>query len=107
MKNDHDLTPSLHCFVVNYTGLTFWPYAFNDNRPATLMVGYDQSGRLMRKVYVCGPRYIWYMTVKDEKQQVVIYGQENGEKRPAAGAIPWSAFQTDGEVCGTSESRPK
>lgn len=107
-KSSVDFDEYQFCFVVKYDGLTYWPLSFDDNRMAVLLAGYDESGRLARKVYACGTRYIWYITVNQDKQTVILWGQgpnpsasnpTGGAQDPSTAAVPWQMLRDGGETC--------
>lgn len=98
---DIDMNESPACFVVKYRGLTYWPLAFDDNRMATLMAGYDAGNNLVTKVYACDTRYIWYISVDEKKRTVTIWGQHRSTQAndPGSTVIPWELLRVGGRTC--------
>jgi len=73
------------CPVVQYNGVSFWPFSYIDNRMAINVVGYDSSNNVVSQLALSGPRYIWKVTVDDAAQTVTFWGQSN-----QTATIPWS-----------------
>lgn len=100
-KSSVDFDEFQLCFVVKYNYLTYWPLAFDDNRVATLLAGFDENKHLITKVYVCNVRYIWYMAVDRTNKTVTLWGQglSADPEKAVSQTIPWSLLQSGGETC--------
>jgi hypothetical protein len=69
--------PSENCPVVQWGGLTFWPYSYVDNRIGMGIVAYDSAGSVVQEVQKSGARYVWKITVDAAAKTVTFWGQAN------------------------------
>ncbi len=63
--------------VVQYGGLTYWPFSYIDNRISFGIVGYDSTGKVVRQFEKPGARYVWQITVETSAKTVTFWGQAN------------------------------
>ena len=69
--------PSDTCPVIQWGGLTYWPYSYVDDRVFMGIVAYDSSGNLVQQTEKPGARYVWKITVDTAAQTVTFWGQAN------------------------------
>jgi hypothetical protein len=69
--------PSQSCPVLQWGGLTFWPYSYVDNRVSMGIVSYDSAGKLVKQMEKAGARYVWKITVDTAARTVTFWGQAN------------------------------
>ncbi|WP_066638866.1 hypothetical protein [Bordetella sp. H567] len=97
--SDHRLTESEFCPVIIYRGLTYWPMSFDDNRVAILAAGYDDNKKLVREVYMCGTRYVFYATIDTKVQNVVFWGQAGDNGDATSAKVSWRLLREGGATC--------
>jgi hypothetical protein len=63
------------CPVVQYQGVTTWPFSYADNRTSLALVSYDSSGNVIATVEKPGARYAFDAVSSDYTQTVIFVGQ--------------------------------
>jgi hypothetical protein len=63
------------CPVVQYQGVTTWPFSYADNRTSLALVSYDSSGKVVGTVEKPGARYAFDAEASDYTQTVIFFGQ--------------------------------
>lgn len=67
------------CPVVQWRGITYWPFSYVDNRYSMSIVGFDSTGRIVSQVEKTGARYIWKTTLDVAAKTVTFWGQGNAK----------------------------
>ena len=93
------------CPVLNYLGLTFWAFSYNDNRVSMGIVAYDSSGKVLKQWEKPGARYVYTITVDATARTVTFRGQSD-----AAVSMSWdelaSAVPAKGSGSATVQAMP-
>jgi hypothetical protein len=63
------------CPVIKWGGYTYWAYSHRDNRVAMTIVAYDAAGKVVRKWYKTGARYVGRIGVDTAAKTVTFWGQ--------------------------------
>jgi hypothetical protein len=63
------------CPVVQYQGITTWPFSYADNRTSLALVSYDSSGNVIGTIEKPGARYAFDAESSDYTQTVLFVGQ--------------------------------
>ena len=63
------------CPVVQYQGITTWPFSYADNRMSLALVSYNSAGSVVATVEKPGARYAFDAESSDYTETVVFVGQ--------------------------------
>lgn len=76
--NPNTGAPSPTCPILRMNGFSYWALSYRDNRVAFAIAAYDSNGRVVRLWERPGARYVWNITVDENKETVTFMGQAGG-----------------------------
>jgi hypothetical protein len=79
LVDPNDPRPVSTCPILTWKDYSYWVASYTNNRLAMCILIFDKSNTIIKQLDKPGARYLWKMTLDQEKKLLTCYGQSNNE----------------------------